>query len=232
MNKKKLLIITICAWSIAFIAPLICTRIICLSSNLLSLSLSAVAAVSSIITVIVALSIYDRFGLNSKFIERKVDKVLELVNLLKGQVYSFNSPNGTYLIRPSINQIDRLTEVPNYDEYKKLKIAFNANDYVEMNKEILLISRSYWFPSEIRNNLNFLELKVTNHLDPEKVYIKLESTNPADSISAINDITDLEMFVADLRKLVFSISEWLKNNSGLDIDFKLEEPEHYGNQSN
>lgn len=228
MNKKNLLIITICAWIIAFIAPLICTKIICLNNTLLSLSLNAVATVSSIITVFVALSLYDRFGLESKFIERKVDKVLELVNLLKGQVYYFKSPKGTFLIRPSIDQIDNLPDVPNYNEFKKLKIAFNGNDYSEMNREILLISRSYWFPPEIRNNLNFLELKATYHLDPEEVYVILKSSNPADSISVLKDITDMDAFVADLRKLVLSISEWLKKNSGLDIDFKLEESEHYG----
>jgi len=227
MNKNKLLFFTINAWIIAFIAPLISNGMISLNSTLLSISLNAVAAVSSIVTVIIALSIYDRFGLESKFIERKVDKVLDVVDQLKGQVYSFESPNGTYLIRPSINQIDSLSDLPNYNDDKILKVVFNANDFIELNMKILSISRSYWFPSEIRNNLNFLELKATNNLDPDKVYIKLKSTNPADSISVINDITNLETFVADLRKLIFSISEWLKNNSGLDIDFNLEEPENY-----
>lgn len=233
MEKRKLIIYSIIALSIAFIVPLfICPKCDCIQAKL-GVSFTAMGAVAGVITLYIAISLYQKFGLESQFMERQVDQVLELVDMLKGKVINVKGENYTYLMR--FNSLDN--ELKKEDFYLSLRnkvMLFDPNDYYEFTKPLFEIKKSYWLPNEIKEKLNtilipgFGKLNIDTH--DTSIFVKTDFGNNPKDINYIscNEMT-LATFVKAKEDLIETIYNWLKKNCGIILDLKMEEPKPWCN---
>jgi hypothetical protein len=84
-----------------------------------SLIFTAIAAIATVATFIVAILLYDKFGLEHKFIDKQTDKVLELIDLLKGKVITAKTKGFTYFVRTSRSKLLELNSVIQFNNDSK-----------------------------------------------------------------------------------------------------------------
>jgi hypothetical protein len=193
----------------------------------LSLSFTVIGALATVATLIIALMLYDQFGLKNKFIERQTDKVLELVDSLKGKVFRCKSNGVTYFIKPSQSFITELGYITQYQKDAKKIIVISQNDYETGVGKLLQLGRSYWMPKSIKARMVFLDIPAVLEVENSQIkdYIKLEFNADTDADLGIPiDKSTFESFNNNLLKLVVEIESWLQTHSGIKIDFKMEEP--------
>ena len=194
--------------------------------SVLSLSFTAVAAIATVATFIIAVLLYDRFGLERKFIENQTEKVFELADLLKGKVITARIDKYNYLIRPSRTQLNEFNSLPFYPQYCKKRIAISMEDYYLSLGEILVIKRSYWLPSEIKEKMKFLEIALIYPSTEDCVKLEFKKGESREWNFTIPEMT-FESFIMNLHDLVKAIEDWLEKHSAIPIDLKLEEPNKF-----
>ncbi|PIF34388.1 hypothetical protein CLU81_5028 [Flavobacterium sp. 9] len=195
----------------------------------ISVSFTAMGATATLITLFIAIFLYERFGLESRFVNNQTDKVLELVDELKGKMFRGVTNNGTYLFGTNRDKLKFIKEFSEFKEDDKEKIVLiSLEDYNDCWDKILEISRSYWLPKIIKEKISFLNLIMVNEtenpLNDEYVRLKFGKEVAGEWLITLPKFTFLE-FIDHLDSLSSSIEEWLKQHSDLTIDFKLEEPE-------
>jgi hypothetical protein len=128
-TKKQFIFLTTILSAITIVLPFFIKN--CEESWLTVYSsvLTAIGTVATFITLIIAFCLYEKFGLESKFIEKQTDTVLELINLLKGKTIFAHSVYGTYFLYPSCERIKDLPEFDLYDKDKKKYILISNEDY-------------------------------------------------------------------------------------------------------
>jgi hypothetical protein len=124
----------------------------------LSLAFTIISAIATLATLIIAILLYDKFGLGQKLIVKQTDKVFELVDLLKGKVITVKTKGFSYFIRPSIHQLKLLKSMSHFKNDAQKEILISDEDYTIGLKDIMSIKRSYWLPKEIQEKMNFLEV--------------------------------------------------------------------------
>lgn len=222
--KKRYIILTLIACVLGFIIPLILKENSDSWDSALSLSFTVLGTIASFATLFVAVLLFDRFGINAKFKENQVDKVLQLANVLKETRISIATNQYEYFIHISQSAISRRKDVPYYNLDKQKTLLFPFN-YFDLIKEILTISKSQWMPQEIKQRMKFLEIvflsKTENPTDEKYVRLDInKGTNGvwSESIPKIH----FEMFDINLQNLLEEIKKWLKNHSNVAIDLELD----------
>ena len=201
--------------------------------SIFSLIFTAIGSLASLATLIIALLLYQRFGLESKFVERQTNTVLELANSIKGKVIKANYNEGTYFIRAKIVDIEEeKNDYPYFNDlYEKIITFKSTDDYEESMTPILKFKYDYWLPDEIKTKMEFLEIKSYlsgKGLDDNKIYCEFDFGTGKDEkiILPYPQITVLE-FVVSYSNLVLSIESWLKKYCNINIDLKLDQSNIY-----
>jgi hypothetical protein len=231
IKKKKLVGSSIILCLIAFIIPFFLRECNDSLLTVISVSFSAVGTVATLIALLIAIFLYERFGLESRFINNQTDKVLELVDLLKGKYIMCETNNGKYLLGTNRGKIKTIKEFPKFNDFDKNKlILISDEDYKKAWSKILVVKRNYWLPQKIKKKLSFLELIALTNVEnaQDEKYVRLDFGIETDKTwsGTIPEMT-FEEFITQLDNLVKSIEKWLKQHSDIIIDFKLEEPEKY-----
>ncbi len=193
--------------------------------SVLSLSFTIIGSLATVSTLIIALMLYDQFGLKNRFVEHQTNKVIELIDLLKGKVIYCKSDRIEYLIRPSQKFLINVNEYLYYQNDSKKIIVISSGDYQDGIEGLLSLKKSYWMPNSIKSKMEFLDIAGTFDFDDSiENYIKLsfkENSN-TDLKIPFNSPT-FEYFNKNLLMLIVEIEDWLQTRSGLKIDFKMEE---------
>jgi hypothetical protein len=222
--KKRYIILTIVACILGFVIPLSIKENSDSWNSTLSLSFTVLGTIASFATLLVAILLFDRFGISSKIKENQVDKVLQLVDTLKATRITIAANQYEYFIHISQSAIIRRKDVPNYKQDKQKTLLFPLN-YYELIKEISSISKSKWMPQEIKQRMAFLEIvfiSKTENASDEK-YLRLDINKRADgnwceSIPKIH----FEMFDINLQNLLEELKKWIKSHSNIAIDLELD----------
>ena len=231
IKKKRLVGSSIILCLVAFIIPFFMRECNDSLLTVISVSFTAVGTVATLITLLIAIFLYERFGLESRFINNQTDKVLELVDLLKGKYLMCETNNGKYLLGTNRGKIKSIKELSKFNDYDKTKlILISDDDYKKAWSKILMVKRNYWLPQKIKKKLSFLELIAVNEIENplDEKYVRLDFGIETDKtwLVTIPEMT-FEEFINHLDNLVKYIEKWLKQHSDIIIDFKLEEPEKY-----
>lgn len=227
IKKQHLIWASITLCGLAFVFPFIIMTCEDTISSILLLSFTAVGTVATIATLVIAIFLYDRFGLEGKFMEKQTEKVLELVDLIKGKTITVKVKNFNYLVRPSRKQLDALNKFTFYQRDCKKIILVSPDDYELALRKINAVRRSYWLPKKIKEKMIFLEIvgfaTIENPQEEKYVRFDFHETIIENWMLAIPETT-FEYFNNNLYDLVFEIENWLSNHSEIPIDLKLEEP--------
>jgi hypothetical protein len=231
IKKKKLVGTSIILSILAFIIPFFLRDCNDSLLSVLSTSLTAVGTVATLVTLLIAIYLYERFGLESKFINNQTDKVLELVDLLKGRIIMCETNNGKYPLTTNRSKMKAIKGLSKFRENDMPKmILISIDDYDKAWSKILEIKRSYWLPEKIKKKIMFLELIGIDNIEnsQSEKYVRLDfgMEDNKDWSITIPEMTFGE-YINHFDALIKSIEKWLKQHSDIIIDFKLEEPEKY-----
>lgn len=197
-------------------------------NSTLSTSFTVVSALVAIITLIVAVILFDRYGFNAKFKEKQLDMVLSLVNELK--LLSLTVSNGqlTYLnyVRKCIN-LERLPR--NTYDVDKTKTLLVPDNFYELLKPLYILFSSPWLPSEIKEKMSFLNILGTNTVNDFDYsrYMRMNVNNKGVEPWVITAPTfTFGTFSSSLSELLTTTLEWIDHHSNVKVDFNLIEEKH------
>lgn len=194
--------------------------------TVLSVSFTAVGAFASVFTAFIAVALYDKFGIDQRFTAKRIDTVLALIDLLKGKVFTVSSPPYNYLLRLSETQLRTINQLPFYTENSQKKLAVVFEDYQLGVKDILLLKKSYWLPTEIKEKIEFFDFPMVMTIIEEQknAYAILElGTNEAGKTGILFPEMTFAQFHKHLIELIVTLEKWLKDNSSILLDLKMEE---------
>ena len=240
INKSLLIFLSIAVVIILFIFPFFITTRKDSLLSIYSFSFTAISAIGSFGTLIIAISLYQRFGLESKFIEKQTFTVIELAECIKGRVITANCNNElTFLIRAKIIDIEEEKRYfpMNIEFYKKIVTFKSIEDFNESMKPILKFKYDYWLPDEIKQKMNFLNFyasisdKENNSFENVEIYSEFDfGTNNERNLVTTHPQLTVEQFLKGYSDLVASIYDWLENHCKIKIDLKLHESNIYKNE--
>lgn len=184
-------------------------------------------------TLFIVILLYQKFGIESKFIERQIDKVLELVDLFKGKVIKIETNNYTYCLRFSIDNYDHLTKSNYYNDMKSKIIIFDMDDYEIFTNPINNIKYSYWLPNEIKEKMDFLDIKVYKpmHEDAKEekfARVVFKRNNDKMWYEVVPSFT-VEEYIKKKNEFIQTIEDWLTKYSDIKLDLKFDEPNQESN---
>jgi hypothetical protein len=230
LKKSELIQLSVFSCVIAFMLPFFFKNCQDTYLSVISVSLAAVGTVATLWTLVIAVYLYDRFGLESKFIEKQTEKVLELTDLLKGKTIVVRATDFHYFIRPSRQQLHGFNSFKNYQNDKKKKALISPDDYDKSLRDIIAIKRSYWLPEEIKVKMEFLKvaalLKFEDSTYDNYVRLDFQAVEDNNWMHPIPEMT-FESFNNGLHDLVLTIENWLSKHSGIELNLKLEEPNQF-----
>ena len=230
-KKKNILIISIGLCVLFFIIPILIKPCDISLFSALSLSFTAMQTIATVIMLIVAILLYDRFGLESSFKVKQTDKVLELVDELKGKFFSVHTKKFKYFINLGKGHIESFDNFKPYKNDRNKPILISFNDFENAFRKILAIKRSYWLPEPIKEKLEFLMIiglnKVENADDDKYVKYDFGTKCEKEWMELFPTTITFEVFNNHIVSLINEIEIWLDENSTIKIKLKFEEKSQY-----
>ncbi|WP_298393164.1 hypothetical protein [Flavobacterium sp.] len=226
VKKKELIGLSIILCLISFVIPFFIRESEDKLLDVFSVSLGFVSTTATLITLYIAFKLYDRFGIDTIFIQRRTDKVLELVDLLKGKYMYPIGEIGEYNLGTNRDKIIGIKELPFYKLDKNKLVLVSVEDYNKAWLKIFEIKRSYWLPKKIKKKIEFLEfkmfLKTENSLSKEFIRINFNEVDEKIWSETYPKMT-FDEFLSNIDDLVKSIEKWLKKYSNIKLDLNLAE---------
>jgi hypothetical protein len=230
ISKKVLLIISGIAIAISIAFPFFIASENDSFLTVFSVSLSMIGIAMTLIAMYIAIVLYQKFGLESKFIERRTDKVLELVDLLKGKTYTISTKKFKYFLRFRVEDYKKLREESFYKYMKNMIVLMDKDDYVIGTKKNLNLRNSYWLPSEIKDKLDFFRLIGTSDIEikeKDEKYARLSFNSEMEEskkwVVTFPQFT-VDDYIKRKNELSIEIIKWLSNHCDIKLDLKLDEP--------
>lgn len=107
---------------------------------------------------------------------------------------------------------------------KTVLIAFD--DYFDSINPIYKIGKSYWLPNEIKQSLKYLEIYLVDDIDnqEDEKFVRFDFGTKHKKIWGIPKPTlTVGQYIIYNNRLIISIDNWLKKNSDIPINLKLDE---------
>lgn len=187
----------------------------------LNLTLNLISSLSALITLVIAMVLYSKYGVEKSLIDKQTEVVLKLLSELKKTRFIFEWRNGLLQLR-----LDCLKD-KYWQEYKDNNLCFDVA-YMEGLKNLWDIADDLLLPTEIADkfmalkafaitenqaNNNDMRVKIPGYVSGEKQHI----------YGLLNGKTiNLCEFVTKWSTLINSTIQWLKKHSSMSIDLNFE----------
>jgi hypothetical protein len=225
---KKIRILIIVS---VFVTFLCCLSVWVLKSNndsnvtIVSSIFTVIQTTATILALIIAVLLFDKFGMNSKFKDKQIEKVLELAEFMSetGLYIKVGRLGYTNMLRQNALN-DLVPLVPQYNIDKKKELLFDkAYEKNFLNKVNTLLSH-HWFPAEIREKAKIFNIYgfglVENNESEEYAKLKVNDIEPTEYWHSIPSTT-FEDFGIGLAKFFEVIETWLNNHSEIGVGLKI-----------
>lgn len=214
--------------------------------TILSLSFTATGTIATILTLVVAMILYQKFTIDSLVVERQTNKVLELVDILKG--YTVRIHTGKVVIHSRFVIDDQYYfKTPAINEALGSALITREEDFDNFVNKILNVGNSYWMPNEIREKLEFLRiigfypvekkdisnfsrLTFSQTVSDDDEWLKIIASLKTVHSTIENPIKleDAELLLNDYitskNSLVAEIENWLATKSSIKIKLDMDMP--------
>lgn len=181
----------------------------------------------SLVTVIIALRIYDRFGLNKKLTERRSELIIELlieIKQLRFGIYATHEGNilGTGLF-PQKNMTKYFDHID--ENFLSCRPLIYLGDKDERIKKIQLIENNPLLPKSIKQKLEFLTMQggsrnlLKQYKGIAKIYFsnlgKENLKNEDNWFEEANSKETLKEYLFQFSELIIEMENWIKKHSNL-----------------
>lgn len=247
MNKKNLVFFILVICLVSFLIPFLLRDNEAKLLDTIAISFTALSAIATVSTLIIAILLYQQFNIDSLVIEHQTSKVLELIDYLKGKVVYIGIGEGNYLSRFSVDD-ESLYNSKFYKEMSGMALVTRAEDFDQFINKIIDISNSYWMPKEIKDKIEFLKITgFMKELNPNEIkfYAKLKftskenaddewliitpnlyefQTNKNETINLNEAEFLVNDYIASKNLLIKTIIKWLDEKSNIKLELNLREP--------
>lgn len=186
-----------------------------------------ISGVSTLITLAIALILFEKYGLNKKITEKKQDIVLGLLDELSKSILIIETSfekGGSTTTSYHFNSGSKFMPNNNYNG----KILLFSDNYPIGIDRILKYSKSYWMPLNIQEKLNKACLYFINFsdLDPfEEKYVRIKFSSDTDYFNdknmkygIMNKSLTIENYFQKWEELHNTIIEWLNKNADFELN--------------
>lgn len=183
---------------------------------------SIIGGVASFIVMIIAIMLYDKFGIEKTIKEKNLDVSLKLLEEIKKITIVIKGYN--YKVFYDVTKIP----INAFEEHYGEKLLFPENYREELNS-IFVYTNNLYLPREIKEKLDAIipySLGALNDGINNDGYGKV-IINYRDSTkwmyNHINNETDIKLYDYLIKwdELIFTIQNWCKNNSDSKIDLNI-----------
>ncbi len=192
-----------------------------------------ISTIASAVTIIIALLLFDRFGVSKKTLDKKVETVFKLLELIKSKtIYAeYESDSGTHY--SAISMSDNLEQFKQDKIILEKDILFNYEDINNGLSEINQFTANVWLPVQIREKIKRLSLvsasSVKENFSPKnkcvRIYFNLypETRNGKKIVWYMTNQkeTTYNEFLTNLEDLVIEIKAWLNKYSNSDLKLNI-----------
>jgi hypothetical protein len=188
---------------------------------------SWISGLSTLITLAIALILFEKYGLNKKITEKKQDIVLGLLDELSKSILIIETSVGKGGSTTTSYHLDSGVKfVPNKDYNGKI-LLFSDNYPIGIDR-ILKYSKSYWMPLHIQEKLNKACLYFLNFsdLDPfDEKYVRVKFSTDNDYFNdknmrygIMNKSLTIDNYFQKWEELHNTIIEWLNKNADFELN--------------
>lgn len=220
MNKiltALIVIIIIAIGSVPFFLTSIANEAISVGSNLIS-------ALASLVTLIIALVLYSKYGVEKSLLDKQTDVVFRLISELKKTrfIILWEEENILFL------QLDMLKD-EYWSDYKDKELLFSFG-YAEGLNNIWQIAENIFLPSVIMEKMKPLmvhsirgvsETETIKYMRVSALGLSKEAKDNSFGILNSKSIS-LEQFVMHWRDTIEVSKKWLKEHSNISVDLNFE----------
>lgn len=182
----------------------------------ISVSTGLISCISSIITLVIAFLLFDKYGLKKDFIKTQTEIVISQLEAIRTARFLIRAKDNSFLqFYPTKNRLD------SYERFYSEKLIFNKK-YWEYTNQVFRFSSSIYMPKEIASKIDKLKPSLLEHIPAGELdfYSKVTfwGENEKDAIyGRINgeDITFQE-FYATWLNILDEINNWLGDKVSID----------------
>ncbi|HWB25621.1 MAG TPA: hypothetical protein VG738_09080 [Chitinophagaceae bacterium] len=224
MTKRLLYAILIITLILSFGVPFIFMGKNESINQTLNLSAALIGSISSILTFIIALLLYNKFGVESTFVEKSSSKIFELIEKIKETNFSISSDRGYFRIQMS-NPFKYNKWI---ESYYSEKLVF-ADNYLTGLIKLFEISNNPFIPPSVSEKVERLQFFTLSYdVDETKIkeYSKVQVVG-AEKIQNtrfgrfnMKDMTVFE-FLKMLDEVALEIKSWIQQNSTIPVNLNL-----------
>ncbi|MFH7002161.1 hypothetical protein [Flavobacterium bizetiae] len=199
----------------------------------LNIATNLISIISSLITVVIAFLLFDKFGVSKKALDKNIEVVFKLLEVIKSKTIftEYESDSGTHHSVISIG--DSSHESKDNDLIKNKIIVFNYDDINKGLNEINQFANNVWLPSQIKNKVQKISLRsassVKDTISHKDKYVKIYFDLYPEARKDIKVMwfktnqkeTTFEEFRVSLEDLVFEIKTWLNKHSKHKLDLNI-----------
>lgn len=193
----------------------------------LSYSSELLKLIFSFITLIIAINIYDQFGLNKKLTEKRVELIIELLTEIKKISFRAQIKSGVHMT--NINFLpskDIKNYLKNNSIFENTRVLFKLRERDEIIYKILLIKNNPILPKVISEKLEFIEPKTVKtpeksiEFNNAKIYFSKDGESKLfeekDWFVEFENNCTLKEYINKYEILFIEIEKWINKHSNLD----------------
>ena len=190
----------------------------------INLSATIVASFASILTFIIALFLFNKYGIESPLIEKSTSKVFALLEQIKLTTFSISSERFGIRIKMS----NPFKYCKSIEEHYKENLVF-TEDYIYALDKLFEIGDSPFTPPSVSQKLDLLQFSIMSYDVNDndiKNYAKLiivgyrKFDNPKFGRFNARDITVFE-FLKILDDINNELSQWIQKNSSIPVQLNI-----------
>lgn len=190
-----------------------------------SLSFTILQTIATVTMLIMAILLYDKFGLSSKLMDKQTDEILKLIDALRKIYFWADAGKVNYRIRVNRSHLKSLRSIECYENDSKKELITVIDSYNNSLNEVNALKGSYWLPIEIKEKLKFLDVCAVSDINKESCEKFVKLIPPSIHSSADNNwviilpVVTFKEFNNSLYDLVVEIDRWLKKNTNISINY-------------
>lgn len=150
MNKKRIIVVLIVLIALSILPPLVLGKKI---NEGIVTAATILGAFTSIITLVIALILYKKFGIDETVFSKRTETVFHLLRILQNKMLIIKSQEGK-LILP-LSNLNR----GRFDGFKNVNLLF-SEEYFDFMSEIFNMSGDYYLPKTIADMIKAREPSV------------------------------------------------------------------------
>ncbi len=217
--KRKSLVIAIIIFSLlVFLLPFFLSKET--NENIVS-GINIISGFATLLTLVIALLLYNKFGIEKSLLDKQTNKVFELLESLNKSFIFIEGSRIMMKFKPT-RPYYKIFE-SHYDK----KLLFSPT-YMEGLENVWKYSNDIFLPKSIAKRLNKLQIymlaKKEENLDDDqlRVYVPTKSDVKEYFGMANNKETVFIDFVTNWNELVDEIKSWISKNSSMKSELNLE----------